>query len=160
MHYFNSKIEALEWINFILDKYAARYTSFIGPNHENKDGGHFFKVSLDSNNILIDAVYGKGTVDLPGHNIGGERSWQYILPFSNLKIISLVFKEKVFPLVHIKFHTKWFKNFTKKNLNEINKLNPLYSYESYVEIILLDSVVNDNNFNENKLNEAFNLLTS
>ena len=156
---FNSKEEALEWINLILDKYAARYTSFLGPNHENKDGGHFFKVSLDSNNILIDAVYGKGQVDLPGNSVGGERSWQYILPFSNLKKISLVFKEKVFPFVHIKFHTKWFKNFTKKNLNKIDKLNPLYSKESYVEIFILDSVVSDN-FSEYKLNEAFKLITS
>ena len=157
---FNSKQEALEWINFILDKHAARYTSFLGPNHENKDGGHFFKVRLDSNNILIDAVYGKGTVDLSGHSVGGEKSWQYILPFSNLKKISLVFKEEAFPFAYIKFHTKWFKNFTKKNLNEINKLNPLYSKESYVEILLLDSVVNDSNFNEYKLNEAFKLFTS
>ena len=157
---FNSKEEALEWINFILDKHAARYsTLFPNIERENPNGGHFFKVSLISKNIIIDAVYGKGEIDKGGLKIGGERRWQYIMPFNNLKKITLVFHD-VLPQVEIKLHAKWFKHFTKKNLNELNKLNPLYSKESYVNILLSDKVIQDDNFNEYKLKEAFKLFAA
>ena len=104
---FNSKEEAVEWINFILDKHASRKSSFpplmagrLGVSFldaKYEGTGEFYKLRLDSKNILIDEerVLDDELALKLKHIIGvNPIKNQYIIPFGNLQKVSIIYKKR------------------------------------------------------------------
>mgnify|MGYP000194304068 CR=1 FL=1 len=147
MSIYNKK-SAQEWIINLIQKH--------------KHSNMIFSLSFNNDNIK---VYG----DLCPNDPSVRRTWEWIIPFKNINSVDL--KQSQNPLyVHFIIRARLFKSFKKINLNEANNLNPKSVFKNMkfikeskvkeVEIVISNSITNDDNFNINHLKEIFNLAIS
>lgn len=139
-----SKKDAQHWISNTIEKYNCH---------------HKFTIRFEYDKFIVFA-------DFSPDDQKWRRTWEYIVPFKSLANIKIAINDNpVYQLIDIEFKAKLFRSFKKINLNEQNNLNTSFEVGRFIKeskvsdfrIILSNDIVFDNEFDIDKLNEAFRL---
>ena len=144
----SNKKSAQEWITNLIQKH--------------KHSNMIFSISFNNDNIK---VYGDLCPDDPSI----RRTWEWIVPFKSIKSVDL--EQSQNPLYfHLTISARLFKSFKKINLNEANNLNPKSVFKNMkfikeskvkeVDIVISNSITNDDDFNIKQLKDIFNVAIS